>query len=93
MWLLWNIYGEALVVREDADYAVEIPIDLDMAETVLGQARRFVQWMLEYLARKGFMDDSLALSIYAGQLASVSRYCDGVQQRLAERRDLKSGKL
>jgi uncharacterized protein (UPF0332 family) len=53
-----NIYGEALVTREDADYAVEIPIDLNMAETVLRQARCFVQRMLEYLARKGFSDES-----------------------------------
>jgi len=45
------------VAREDADYAVEIPVDLDMAETVLHQARRFVQRMLEYLTRKGFVGE------------------------------------
>jgi len=52
-----NIYGEALVAREDADYAVEIPVDVDMAETVLNQARRFVQRMLEY-SQKGIADES-----------------------------------
>lgn len=46
------------MTREDADYAVEIPIDLNMAETGLCQARCFVQRMLEYLARKGFSDES-----------------------------------
>ena len=53
-----NIYGEALVAREDADYAVEIPIDLDMAEVMLRQARSFVHRMQEYLIQKGFGDES-----------------------------------
>lgn len=53
-----NIYGEAMVAREDADYAIEIPIGFDMAETVLDQARRFVQRMLAYLTQKGYVDDS-----------------------------------
>ena len=52
-----NIYGEAMAVREDADYAVEIPIDVDMAETVLRQARRFLYRMQEYL-QKGFTGDA-----------------------------------
>ena len=37
-----NIYGETLVIREDADYAVEIPIDLEMAEIALDQACRLL---------------------------------------------------
>ena len=53
-----SIYGETLVAREDADYAVEISVDFDMAETVLRQAYRFVRRMLEYLARKGFLGES-----------------------------------
>jgi uncharacterized protein (UPF0332 family) len=53
-----NIYGEVLVGREDADYAIEIPVDLDMAEMMLRQARRFVRRMLEYLAQRGYGDDS-----------------------------------
>ena len=48
----------SLVAREDADYAVEISVDFDMAETVLRQACRFVRRMLEYLARKGFLGES-----------------------------------
>ena len=48
------VYGETLVVREDADYAVEIPIDRDMAEMALDQARRFVRRMSDYLMEKGF---------------------------------------
>ncbi len=51
-----SVYGEALVAREDADYAVEIPVDIDMAETALHQARRFVQRMREYL--RGSADGS-----------------------------------
>lgn len=50
-----NIYGESLVIREDADYAVEIPIDRDMAETALDQARRFVARMRSYLVDGGFL--------------------------------------
>jgi uncharacterized protein (UPF0332 family) len=53
-----SVYGEALVIREDADYAFEIPIDFDMAKTVLYQARRFVQRMTEYIVQKGFLDES-----------------------------------
>jgi len=53
-----NVYGETLVIREDADYAFEIPIDLDMAETALRQARRFVQRMYEYLVEKGFCNET-----------------------------------
>lgn len=49
-----SVYGEALVIREDADYAIEIPIDLGTAETALDQSRRFVQRMTEYLTAKGF---------------------------------------
>jgi uncharacterized protein (UPF0332 family) len=55
-----NVYGEALVIREDADYAIEIPIDFDMAETALHQARHFVQRMSEYLVEEGFWDESTA---------------------------------
>ena len=44
---------------EDADYAVEIPVGIDMAETVLHQARRFVQRMQAYLVQKGFRGDSI----------------------------------
>ncbi len=51
-----SAYGEALVTREDADYAVEIPVDLDMAETALDQARRFVRRMRGYLAEEGFLE-------------------------------------
>lgn len=50
-----NIYGETLIIREDADYAVEIPIFADTAEISLDQARRFVQRMSEYLRGKGFL--------------------------------------
>ena len=53
-----TIYGETLVVREDADYAVEIPVDRDMAETALDQARRFVRRMSGYLIEKGFWNAS-----------------------------------
>lgn len=53
-----NVYGEALVIREDADYAVEISIGPDMAGTALRQARRFVQRICEYLVEKGFWDES-----------------------------------
>jgi uncharacterized protein (UPF0332 family) len=49
-----NFYGEALTVREDADYAFEIPIDRDVAEIALRQASRFVQRMREYLVEQGF---------------------------------------
>ena len=52
-----SVYGEALVIREDADYAIEIPIDLGMAETALRQARHFVQRMNEYLIEKGYRDE------------------------------------
>jgi uncharacterized protein (UPF0332 family) len=52
-----NVYGETLVIREDADYAVEILIDSDMAETALRQARRFVRRMHEYLVKEGFWDE------------------------------------
>jgi len=52
-----SVYGEALVVREDADYAIEIPVDREMAETALHQARRFVQRMRDYLVEKGFWDE------------------------------------
>ena len=50
-----NIYGESLVIREDADYAVEIPIDRDMAKTALDQARHFVARMRSYLVEGGFL--------------------------------------
>lgn len=53
-----SVYGETLVAREDADYAIEIPVDFDMAGTALRQARRFVQRMCEYLAEKGFWDEA-----------------------------------
>ncbi len=53
-----SVYGETLVTREDADYAIEIPVDFDMAGTALRQARRFVQRMCEYLAEKGFWDET-----------------------------------
>ena len=49
-----NIYGESLNVREDADYAIEIPVDLDTIDPGLCQARRFVQRMHEYLGETGF---------------------------------------
>ena len=52
-----SVYGETLVVREDADYAIEIPVDFDMATTALRQARRFVRRMCEYLVKKGFWDE------------------------------------
>ena len=51
-----HIYGEALVARRDADYIVEIPVDLFMAETALNQGRRFVQRMLDY-SQRGFADE------------------------------------
>jgi uncharacterized protein (UPF0332 family) len=50
-----HIYGESLVIRENADYAVEIPIDSDMAETALQQARRFVQRMIRHLSETGLL--------------------------------------
>jgi uncharacterized protein (UPF0332 family) len=50
-----NIYGESLVIREDADYAVEIPIDREMAETALDQAHRFVVRMRSYLVEGSFL--------------------------------------
>jgi uncharacterized protein (UPF0332 family) len=46
-----------LVIRQDADYAIEIPVDFDMAETALRQARRFVRRMGDYLIEKGFWDE------------------------------------
>ena len=49
-----SIYGETLVIRQDADYAIEVPVDFDMAATALRQARRFVLRMCEYLVEKGF---------------------------------------
>ena len=52
-----SFYGEAMVIREDADYAVEIPIDLDTAEMALNQARRFVGRMHEYLVEQGFWNE------------------------------------
>jgi len=48
-----HIYGEMLVVREDADYAIEIPVDAEMAETALRQAERFVERMSKYLSEEG----------------------------------------
>jgi uncharacterized protein (UPF0332 family) len=54
-----NIYGETLVIREDADYAVEIPIYADTADLSLNQARRFVGRMSEYLHEKGFGDETI----------------------------------
>ncbi|NJN98132.1 MAG: HEPN domain-containing protein [Anaerolineales bacterium] len=51
-----NIYGETLTIREDADYAIEIPIFADAAELSLNQARRFVQRISEYLREKGFLE-------------------------------------
>jgi uncharacterized protein (UPF0332 family) len=50
-----NIYGETLAIREDADYAVEILIDREMAETALEEGRRFVGRMRDYLADEGFL--------------------------------------
>jgi uncharacterized protein (UPF0332 family) len=50
-----SIYGETLVIREDADYAVEIPIDRDMAEIAFDQGCRFVGRMREYLAEEGIL--------------------------------------
>ena len=47
-----HMYGEAWVIRRDADYVIELPVGLAMAETALNQARRFVQRMLAY-AQKG----------------------------------------
>jgi uncharacterized protein (UPF0332 family) len=52
-----NVYGETLTIREDADYAVEILIDLDMAETALRQARRFVERMCQHLVQESFWDE------------------------------------
>lgn len=52
-----NLYGEALVIREDADYAIEIPIDRSMAETALRQARRFVERMQRYLVQEGLENE------------------------------------
>ncbi len=51
-----NIYGETLTIREDADYAIEIPIFADAAGLSLNQARRFVQRISEYLREKGFLE-------------------------------------
>lgn len=51
-----GFYGEVLVIREDADYAIEIPIDADAAEMALHQARRFVRRMQEYLTEEGFLN-------------------------------------
>jgi len=53
-----HIYGEILATREDADYAIEIPINADAAELALDQARRFVQRMSEYLVERGFWDET-----------------------------------
>jgi uncharacterized protein (UPF0332 family) len=53
-----HIYGEILATREDADYAIEIPINADVAELALDQARRFVQRMSEYLVERGFWDET-----------------------------------
>jgi uncharacterized protein (UPF0332 family) len=50
-----KIYGEAFAVREDADYAIEIPVDNVMAETALDQGRRFVDRIREYLVEEGFL--------------------------------------
>ena len=55
-----NIYGETLVVRENADYAIELPIDLDTAELALQQARSFVWRMHQYLVENGFWDETVA---------------------------------
>jgi uncharacterized protein len=52
-----NIYGETLTVREDADYAIEIPINAIMAELAVNQAGRFVKRIVEYLHQKGFWDE------------------------------------
>lgn len=54
-----NIYGETLVVRENADYAIELPIDLDTAKLALQQAGRFVQRMREYLIKEGFWNETV----------------------------------
>lgn len=53
-----SVYGEMLVIREDADYAIEIPIDIDMAEAALDQARRFIRRMREYLTERDFLDET-----------------------------------
>ena len=53
-----SVYGESLVIREDADYAVDIPIDSDMAGVALDQARRFVRRMREFLIEKGFLHET-----------------------------------
>ena len=50
-----NIYGETLAVREDADYAVEIPVDSVMAATALDQGRRFFDRIRRYLVEEGFL--------------------------------------
>lgn len=54
-----NIYGETLVVREDADYAVEIPVDADTARMAISQARRFVQRIKRYLNEIGYENETL----------------------------------
>jgi uncharacterized protein (UPF0332 family) len=51
------IYGESLVVREDADYAIEILVGQDAVEPGLRQARRFVGRMHEHLAKSGYEDE------------------------------------
>jgi uncharacterized protein (UPF0332 family) len=53
-----NIYGEAMVIREDADYAVQIPVDAEMAETALKQAYRFVRRMGRYLVERGLWNET-----------------------------------
>lgn len=52
-----SIYGESLVVREDADYAIEITVGQDTVEPGLRQAHRFVQRMHEHLDKSGFEDE------------------------------------
>ncbi len=53
-----HIYGETLVAREDADYALEIPVESGMAEIALRQADSFVRRIRKYLIGKGFEDET-----------------------------------
>jgi uncharacterized protein (UPF0332 family) len=52
-----GIYGESLVVREDADYAIEVTVGSDTVGPGLRQARRFVRRMHEHLDKSSFGDE------------------------------------
>jgi uncharacterized protein (UPF0332 family) len=52
-----GIYGESLVVREDADYSIELPVGLDTVESGMRQASRFVQRIHAYLTEIGLEDE------------------------------------